>query len=492
MPPADRKRPVRFVAITASHELLPSAEAALDEAVRLRLERRLELRRQADENPTWSPYAVENTRLVRSIEGGVDDLKFLYPVLDNLPLLVFPLLHYAAAGAAVGARGQGHEDGVRLCFYGPPEACRVVEVVRDYLLEIGWLREAEQLLTIEEDRDRISFSHSFLRSSEPFDAGADDAIVWTAADLVLAYNVWPWFLDRAIEEDHLLINMIARDRIFPEGEPEFLRLNYFDRLRPEGCAEALAVKQPDVIVFTGEGRRGLERLNRIRGQSEGALLGIFLRATWRGLFSPNALSVLKAMRYGIHRKRYTLKPGEGLSERDGSRFASVFFGVPTKVQAKIADPFILKDGDGFEDVFGYYRALLQRVVDSAPSREEGYAKLARVHPYAEQLWQLSERLRPLWDELPLWRRWPEFINDKIATYNRRLQREFAAAGVDDGTLPLPTYFDADGRFLPQPSLPHADIDGSLDYLRRVYRPGFEQARRQYLGQSAPTGANGAS
>ncbi len=463
---ADRQRPVRSVAITASHELFSSAEAALDEAVRLRLERRIEMRRQAQESPTWSPYAVENTRLVRSIEGGVDDLKFLYPVLDNLPLLVFPLLHYAATGA-------------RLCFYGSPEACRVVEVVRAYLLEIGWLRAADELLTVEEDRERISFFHSFLRSTDPFAAGPDDGILWTAADLVLAYDVWPWLLDRSIEEHHLLINMIARDRIFPEGETEFLRLNYFDRLCPAGQEHALAVKQPDVIVFTGEGRRGLERLNRIRGQSEGALLGIFLRATWRGLLSPKALSVLKAVQYGIRRKRYTLRDGEGLSQRDASRFASVFFGVPTHVKTEIADPFILKDGDGFEDVFGYYRALLQRVVDAAPSKEAGYAQLAEVHPYAEQLWQLSQRLQPLWEELPLWRRWPEFINDKIATYNQRLQREFEAAGVDDDQPPLPSYFAADGSFRPQPSLPHADVDGSLDYLRRVYRPRFEQGRQRY-------------
>lgn len=467
---ADRQRPVRSVAITASHELFGSAEAALDDTVRLRLERRIEMRRQAAESPTWSPYAVENTRLVRSIEGGVDDLKFLYPVLDNLPLLVFPLLHYAATGT-------------RLCFYGSPEACRVVEVVRAYLLEIGWLRDADELLTVEEDRERISFFHSFLRGTEPFDAGPDDGILWTAADLVLAYDVWPWLLDRSIEEHHLLINMIARERIFPEGEPEFLRLNYFDRLCPAGQSSdqsrALAVKQPDVLVFTGEGRRGLERLNHIRGQSEGALLGIFVRVTWRGLLSPRALSVLKAVRYGIRRKRYTLRDGEGLSQRDASRFASVFFGVPTLVKTEIADPFILKDGDGFEDIFGYYRALLQRVVDAAPTKESGYAKLAEVYPYAEQLWQLSQRLQPLWSELPLWRRWPEFINDKIATYNRRLQREFEAAGVDDDKPPLPSYFAADGTFRPQPSLPHADVEGSLDYLRRVYRPRFEQGRQRY-------------
>jgi hypothetical protein len=458
--------PVRCVAMTASHELFASPAAALEETVRDRLVRRLEIRSQHALGRRWCPYAVESTRLNRSIDGDIDDLKFMYPVLDNIPVVVLPLLNFARAG-------------VRICLYAPPEVCRVAGVVRDYLLEIGWIRERDDLLLVEEDKTQISYFNSFKRSTDPLGCGPDDAVAWTAGDLVLAYDIWPWLLERDIDAHDLVVNMIARELIFTPGVEEFVRLEYFDSLVPAGGTVAREVRQPDMLVFTGRGRDGLASLGRIRGRPEAALLGIFLKMTWRGLLGRKAGSVLRAIHYGIKRRRYTLVPGRGIAQRHASAFASVFFGVPTIVKAESADPFIVKDADGFEEVFGYYRTLLQGVVDAAATREAGYAKLAAFYPHAEQLLALSRRLQPLWSEIPLWRRWPELIRDKTSTCNARLRAAFEAAGVADAEQPVADYFGADGSFQAHPPPLHCDIAGSLEFLSGTYRPRYERGRQHY-------------
>jgi hypothetical protein len=456
--------PIRHVAMSASHELYDTPAAALEATVHDRLVRRLEIHNQHRMGRSWCPYAVESTRLNRSIDGGIDDIKFLYPVLDNIPVLVFPLLNFARAGA-------------RLCLYGSPEICRVAELVRDYLLEIGWLRDRDDLQLMVEDRSRISFFHSFQQSTKPFALGADDAIVWSAADLVLAYDVWPWLLEKNIDDNDLIVNMIARQLIFAPGEDEFLRLEYFDSLIPQDRSHAQEVRQPDILVFTGRGRDGLINLAEIRGKSEAALLNIFLKNTWRGLFGSKAKSMLHAIHYGIKRKRYSLSPGEGITQKHASDFASVFFNVPTAVKAGSADPFIVKDADGFEEVFGYYRTLLQGVVDAATTKEEGYARLSAYYPHAQHLFQLSRRLQPLWSEIALWRRWPEFICDKTSTYNTRLSEAFKGAGVEADGKPIPEYFSADGSFRFHPSPSHSNIPKSLDFLVNTYLPRYQSGRR---------------
>ncbi|KWO82403.1 hypothetical protein WM32_22915 [Burkholderia ubonensis] len=403
----------------------------------------------------------------RSIEGGIDDIKFLYPVLDNIPVVVLPLLNFASAG-------------VRICLYAPPEVCRVAEVVRDYVAEIGWIHDRHELITVQEDKSHISFFDSFKRSTEPLTTGADDAIVWTAADLVLAYDVWPWLLEHDIGRHDLVVNMIARELIFPPGSSEFLRLEYFDSLFPAGQARAREVRQPDMLVFARRGRDGLANLDHIRGRPEAELLGIFLRTSWRGLLSRKAGSVLRAISYGIKRKRYSLKPGDGIAQTHASAFASFFFGVDTMVKGESADPFIVKDADGFEEVFGYYRTLLQGVVDAETTKEEGYRKLEAYYPHAEHLFRLSSRMAPLWAEIPLWRRWPEFIRDKTSTYNARLRMAFKEAGVDDSAQPIPDYFTREGEFIFHPAPCHSSIPGSLAFLGGVYRPRYEYGRQQWL------------
>lgn len=458
--------PARNVAIAASHELFPSPEAALQETIRDRLQRRIEILTQHKLGRTWCPYAVESTRLNRSIESGIDDIKFLYPVVDNIPVVVLPLLNFARAG-------------VRMCLYAPPEVCRVASVVRDYLVEIGWLRDPQDLITVQEDKSRISFFDSFKRSTEPLMADAEDAIVWTAADLVFAYDIWPWLLERDIDEYDLIINMIARELIFPPGTSEPLRLEYFDSLLPTGQAHPREVRQPDMLVFTRRGRDGLGNLDRIRGRPEAELLRIFLETSWQGLLSRKAGSVLRAIHYGIKRKRYSLAPGEGIAQTHASAFASVFFGVRTMVKGESADPFIVKDADGFEEVFGYYRTLLQGIVDTGTTKEEGYRKLEAYYPHAEHLFRLSSRLAPLWSEIPLWRRWPEFIRDKTATYNTRLKTAFKEAGVDDSAQPIPDYFTSEGAFVFHPAPRHSDIPGSLAFLSGIYRPRYESGREQW-------------
>lgn len=467
--PDRRRRPVGHIAISAGHELFASREAALEATVADRLQRRIEIRTQHALGRSWCPYAVESTRINRSIEGGVDDIKFLYPVLDNIPVIVPTLLNFAYAG-------------LPLCLYGSPEICRVAEIVRDYLLEIGWLRDRGDLLTVTEDTHRNGFFDSFRRSTGPLLTRPDDVALWSAGDLVLAYDIWPWLLDRDIDDHDLVVNMIARRLICAPGTPEFVRLEFFDSLRHDGEATAREARQPDMLLFTGRGRDGLAGLERIRGRPEAALFAILLKATWRGLLGAKAGSMLHAIGYGIRRRRYSLRPGRGLAQRHAGAFASVFFGVPTRVKADSGDPFIVKDADGFEEIFGYYRTLLQRVVDSGTTREDGYAKLADYYPHACHLFRLSERLAPLWSEIPLWRQWTEFIRDKTATYNVRLGRAFAEAGVADSAAPVPEYFSADGSFRFHPAPSHSDIAASLGFLAGPYRDRYERGRETWTSR----------
>lgn len=466
------ERAARHVAISASHEIFPSAEAALACVVEKRLVMHQRMRDQRRGLTLRCPVRIAATRLERSIEGGVDDLKFLYPLLDNIPAIAFPILHFASCG-------------VQVSVYGPPEVGRVVEVMRDYLVEVKLLAGPEQLLFIPEDRGHVSFFQSVRRAAEPLGASGGDAVVWSAGDIVLAYDVFPWLGERDIRQHDLILNVGARQRVFPDGTPELFLGNYYETLITRGHeARALDVKDPNLLVFTREGLGGLVRLDDLRSAKDSsAYMGVFLRAALRALLGSKGRSCLGTLRYGLKRRRGTLRPCDGLREDHASDFASVFFGVRARLKADTVDPFVLRDCDNFEDLFGFYRGLLQGIVDEGSTREEGYRRLARFHPHAGHLLALSDRLRPLWNELPLWRHWPGFIRDKLATYNRRLTEALRDAGLHDGTPPLPEYFAADGSFQQAPA-PGDDLPGTRAFLRDVYLPRFQRGLAAHLAAGA--------
>ena len=175
-------RPARHVAITASQEIASSLDAALATVVDKHVMAHRRMQQQARAGAARCAVRVARTRMERTIEGGVDDLKFLYPVLDNLPMVVFPVLHFTLAGAQV-------------CVYGSEEVGRVIAVVRDYLVENQLIAGPDDLLFAPEDRQRISFAQSLRAAVAPLGTGTGDAIVWSAGDVVLGYDVVPWLAE---------------------------------------------------------------------------------------------------------------------------------------------------------------------------------------------------------------------------------------------------------------------------------------------------------
>ncbi|RKH65959.1 hypothetical protein [Corallococcus llansteffanensis] len=459
---------VRHAAIGASHEIYDSGEAAMRAAVARRVEDRLARRRQQRQPARYRRWKeVETTPLLRSMDGGLDDTKFLYPVLDNLPVIVFPLLSHALTG-------------VQVSVYGPPEVCRVVEVVRDVLLAQGHIDDRAKLLAIEEDRTDISLSRSFQRSTECLSAGSDEPIAWSAGDLVLAYDTHPWLMDRHLPSYELIFNLNARQRVFPEGMPELFGRNYFDRMRLEGEPGAiLDIKEPNVLLFTAAGLRGLTKMDELRQPRPGdTYMKVLLRAAARTVWHTSPAATVAFLRYGFKRTRDRIEAGDALPRQHAVELARTFFGVSTLIKAENTDPFCVRDGDSVEDLFGYYQAVLQPIVDSGATKEAGYRELARYHPHAELLYQLSQALRPLQAELPLWRRWPELIQDKLATLNQRLTAEFRGLGIDDAARPVPEYFDAKGVFQSHPA-PSDNILQTRDFLRHTYLASFERNQLQY-------------
>ncbi|TSC32764.1 hypothetical protein [Corallococcus sp. Z5C101001] len=459
---------VRHVAIGASHEVYDSAEAALRAAVARRVEDRLVRERQQRQAARYRRWkVVDTTPLLRSIDGGLDDTKFLYPVLDNLPLIVFPLLSYALTGAQVSV-------------HGPPEVCRVVEVVRDVLLAQGLIGDRAKVLAVEEDRRDISLSRSIQRSTECLSAAKDEPIAWSAGDLVLAYDTHPWLMDRHLPGYELIFNLNARQRVFPDGTPELFARNYFDRLRLEGePGVVLDIKEPNVLLFTSAGLRGLTKVDELRHPRPGdTYMKVLLRAAARTVWHTSPAATVAFLRYGLKRTRDRIQAGDALTQHHAGELARTFFGVSTLLKAENTDPFFVRDGDSVEDLFGYYRAVLQPIVDSAATKEAGYRELSHYHPHAGILYRLSQALRPLQSELPLWRRWPELIQDKLATLNQRLAQEFRGLGIPDAARPVPEYFDAMGVFQSRP-LPSDNLPLTRDFLRNAYHPSFEHNQRLY-------------
>ncbi|NVI99585.1 hypothetical protein HV824_15845 [Myxococcus sp. AM009] len=465
---------VRHVAIGASHEVYASGEAALAAAVTRRVGDRLARERQARLPPRYRRWRVlETTPLLRSMEGGLDDTKFLYPVLDNLPLIVFPLLAHALTGGQVSV-------------HGPREVCHVVEVVRDFLLEEGHIDERSRVVAVQEDLGDISLFRSLQRSTEGLSASAEAPLLWSAGDLVLAYNAYPWLRDRHLASHALILNLNARQVVFPPSRAELFARNYLDRMRLDDGKETLVdVKEPNLLLFTGAGLQGLAKVDGLRKPPPGeTYMKVLLRGVGRvGCHAP-LRATLAFLRYGLKRVKDRLDDAEGVSQRHVTALASAFFGVPTVVKAENTDPFSVRDGDSLEDVFGYYRAFLQPIVDSRPTKEAGYRELAHYHPHAELLYRLSLRLRPLQAELPLWRQWPELIRDKCASLNQRLVAEFRGLGLADATPLVPEYFDATGTFRCHP-LPSDDLRATGAFLRQVYLPAYERDRASAPG---PRGA----
>ncbi|GHG62190.1 hypothetical protein [Comamonas sp. JC664] len=450
-----------------------SGEAALKAAVARRVGDRLARERQLRQPARYRRWRVlETTPLLRSCEGGLDDTKFLYPVLDNLPVIVFPLLSHALAG-------------VQVSVHGPREVCQVVEVVRDFLLAEGHIDERSRIVAVEEDRGDISLSRSFQRSTEVLSASRDAPVVWSAGDLVLAYNPYPWLTDRHLPSFELILNLNARQVVFPQGTSELFARNYLDRLRlDDPWGSVIDVKEPNVLLFTGAGLRGLTKVDGLRKPPPGeTYMSVLLRAAGRACWHTSPAATVAFLRYGLKRVRDRLEEGDGVSRRHATELATTFFGVPTLVKAENTDPFSVRDGDSLEDLFGYYRAFLQPIVDSKATKEAGYRELAHYHPHAELLYRLSLKLRALQSELPLWRRWPELIRDKCASLNQRLTAEFRGLGLKDAGPLVPEYFDAAGAFQGH-SLPSDDLRATGAYLRHVYLPTYSRDRAEASGASS--------
>lgn len=459
---------VRHAAIGASHEVYDSSEAALKAAVAHRVEDRLLRERQRRAPARYRKWKqVETTPLLRSIDGGLDDTKFLYPVLDNLPIIIFPLLSYALTG-------------VQVSVYGPREVCRVVEVVRDFLLAEGRIDDRQKVLAVEEDRSQVSLSRSFQRSTGCLSAARDEPIAWSAGDLVLAYNTYPWLMDRHMPSYELIFNLNARQSVFPPGTPELFARSYYDRMRLDARPEEpVDIKEPNVLLFTAAGLRALEKVDELRHPRPGdTYMKVLLRAAGRTVWYTSPAATVAFLRYGLKRSRDRLEARDGLPQHHAMELARTFFGVPTLIKAENTDPFCVRDGDGLEDVFGYYRAVLQPIVDSGATKEAGYRELARYHPHADLLYRLSLKLRPLQSELPLWQRWPELIQDKVSTLNQRLKAEFKALGLDDAERPVPEYFDAAGAFQCHP-LPSDDLGATREFLLHAYRAAFQRGQEEY-------------
>lgn len=465
--------PVGRAAIGASHEVYPSAQAACHAAVARSVAGRVAQEAERRRAGGRRRHLSVSTPLLRSIDGDLDDLKFLYPVLDNLPLIVFPVLSYALAG-------------VRLSVYGPPAVGAVLEVVRNRLLRDGLIPDGDRLLFAEEDRTEVSLAQTFRRSTAPLAAGPGETMVWSAGDIVLAYNVYPKLMDRHAGAYELVFDLNCRQIIFPKDETELFARNYFDSLRLDD-GRVVDVKEPNALLFTPAGMGGLSKLDALRSPAPGrTYVGELLRAALGVARRAPPAAMLALLRYGVRRSRAALRPSDGLPQRHAVALASAIFGVPTMVKTETTDPFLVRDCDSFEDLFGYYRALLQSVVDSAATRDEGYRELAKYYPYASVLRRLSDDLRDLQADLPLWRRWPEWVGDKIATHNHLLQKELAGAGLPPTAGMIPHYFDARGVYR-LPSQPTDDLAASKAFLRGRYHAAFAADRAAYLQLSSAPG-----
>jgi hypothetical protein len=464
-----RRVPVKRAAIGASHEVYPSAEAASRATVARCVADRIALEAEARRCARGGRRrVVVTTPILRSIDGGLDDLKFLYPVLDNIPLIVFPILSYALAG-------------VQVSVYGSREVGCVVGAVRSRLLADGLIEDRDRILFVEEDRSEVSLMQSFRRSTAPFAASPEEVIVWSAGDLVLAYNTYPKLMDRHASTHEIIFDLNARQVVFPGGTTELFPRNYFDSLRLDGeGGRVVDVKEPNVILFTAAGMGGLAELDKLRRPRSGqTYIGVLLRAVLKASQDASPAATLAFLRYSFRRTRGALRPADALAQRHAVALASAVFGVPTMVKAENADPFLVKDCDSFEDLFGYYRALLQSIVDSGVTRADGFHELARYYPYADVLHRLSRDLLALREEIPLWQRWPEVVSDKIATLNGMLRTELAAAGLASSVGLVPEYFDARGIYRSAPT-PTDDFHATKDLLRGRYRAAFAADRATYL------------
>ena len=368
-----KRVPVKRAAIGASHEVYPSAEAACRATVARCVADRIALEAEARRTARGARRRViVTTPILRSIDGGLDDLKFLYPVLDNIPLIIFPILSYALAG-------------VEVSVYGSREVGSVVEVVRSRLLADGLIEDRNRILFVEEDRGEISLMQSFRRSTAPFAASPEEVIVWSAGDLVLAYNTYPKLMDRHASTHEIVLDLNARQVVFPDGTAELFPRNYFDSLRLDGeGGRVVDVKEPNVILFTAAGMGGLAELDKLRTPRRGqTYLGALVQAVLKASRGASPAATLAFLRYSFQRTRGALRPSDALAQRHAVALASAVFGVPTMVKAENADPFLVKDCDSFEDLFGYYRAFLQSIVDSGVTRSDGFHELAQYYPYAD-------------------------------------------------------------------------------------------------------------
>ena len=464
--------PVRHVAISASHEIYSSMTAAVKAMVEVRIANLDQRERQARQSGRRRRL-VETTPMLRSIDGGVDDQKFLYPVPDNLPLIVFPLLSYALAG-------------VEVSVYGSPEIGRVVDVVRARLVRDGRIRDSEAIRFVEEDRGQISMSRSLRKAASRLTAPPGAMILWSAGDLVLAYNTYRRLADPHARDHEIVIDLNARQVVFPAGSPELFPRNYLDGMRLEGAEHRVVdVKEPNALLFTAAGLSGLDRLDELRHPPPGDThLDALVRLAVTAVRGASLRATAALVWYGLKRRWGALGDRDGILQRHAVDLASAAFGVPTMVKADNVDPFFMRDCDGFEDLFGYYRTLLQSIVDSASTREAGYRELARYYPYADVLYRLSYDFRPLQDEIPLWRHWPDIVRDKIAAFNQRFEAELDRRGPHGPPQLIPEYFDdARGAFRGIPA-PSDDLRATRELLLGGYGAAFERDRERYCRLAA--------
>jgi hypothetical protein len=302
----------------------------------------------------------------RAADAKIDENKALMPIYGKVPMLAHKIIHRI-------------KQDLDVIVIGSNEVRTVVESLQEFL---------------DVDTTRLRYVNEQRSLGQNMSAGAraaGGAYCFEAADTPLSYDISDVLKDSDIEDNLMVADLNARQRIFGET-PEFFPRNYYWEVS-NGSGEAVSAKEPN--VWTVSEKFPFEIIDEFYKTRQGGRLGIPLVMK---LFGWN---LLKNMHKYSKEVYYDLAGGlwRSVNKLVGRRLplhfhtqtvsdlSQALFDRPMKMKATHTDPFRLKDVDAWHDLWFYHHVISQA------KHEYGDSGLEKIIPHADIIQSYDDHIR---------------------------------------------------------------------------------------------------
>ncbi len=320
---------------------------------------------------------------IEGVEADIDVNKNNFPIYGYVSSFMLELMHIVKIASQVAVVGS-HEVEIQ------------VEAYRSFLIERGEKTIADKIVFIHEG-NKLSLNSTINKGSKALKLKKGEKFIFSTGDIPFA-SYADHLNDPESSSFDFVIDLCAKQVIFPDGNELFPR-NYYQKFPIE--ERFVDVKEPNIMQLVYDNKilnvtKAFFQKKRSNGVVGKKKFWIGLGANYLKNYPLTLLRLFnkefrEEIKNGILTVKENLMKNHQYSPETISPLVKKLTGYSMKLKAEHKDPFMLKDIDGWQDLFYYLR-----IMDSA-SQESAYGSNAikMLLPFGEEVVAFDNYLRQI-------------------------------------------------------------------------------------------------